>query len=196
MEATIEKLKKEWDAEAAKLMTLRVDLKAVQRKISDITSQVAEQNCKKSKITQAAEALLSGDKEPLNRADLMVSLDSLYERLRLLSEAIRIQDGRVLSAEHNYTKAVGETRRGEYATIIRENVAAVVSLAKAIEKEQTFRDSFKDAGLSFTVALGNPCNFSKVGTLSDENSRATFYIRTVAESGLISEKEIKKLVAV
>jgi hypothetical protein len=190
--------KQKWNESKKKLGDLQNEKDEVQRKIGEIDGKIREVRSTKQSdaVATAAQLLLDGKyTRPEDVNPLFQERDDLAIRRKVLFEAIRLQEEIVNNVRMEYSRLVGQSRKDEYAVIVRQMVKAVIDLSRAIEREIAFRDDFRAQGISFEAGFRQTLMFTRHGVLSDRNSRAQMYLREVITSGKITKEEVERMVA-
>ena len=197
MERNLQNLKIQYEAEQTKWNDLKVERDQIQNDIDAIDNQIRTINSpQKDPMKEAAQLMLNGKySAPADVHPLFTKRDDLATRRRVILTALKMQESIVGVAHFQYSKALGESRRTEYETIVKAQVQAVVILARAVESERAFRESFKDNGLSFGAGLGPSMVFTAIGELRDRTSRVSYYLRQVVNAGWVTEDEIEEMKA-
>jgi hypothetical protein len=103
---------------------------------------------------------------------------------------------KILESELMDNRLVAEAAkdmRPAYRTKVLDIVKCVIALSKAVEREAEFRDDLRKEGIGTGSIFGNGMTFTKIGHLSDRNSRAAYYLRDVIYNGWFTEAEIEDL---
>lgn len=137
---------------------LKAEFTAVDR---DIQGHNMSDVPKVDRLRAQAVALLEGeDPKVVDEEERNRTLGKLYERQRILREALRLQEQKVQTIESAVSKRIAKEVRPEYEAIMRKAVTALLALAEVADEEDAFRDRLREGGVKFAsyiqpVALTN-----------------------------------------
>lgn len=173
--------------EAEKLERLRVELRETERQINEKQNDLLRGPASDAVRERAADLLKDGAAGPADwqRRNLMrAELEDLRDRLRVVREAIRLQEGKLSGLEHRLARQVLPAFQPALRAVQRRELEAAADLARAIELEQVF--------LGSVAALGYPTDFVlsslgafELGRASDYHGRLCGLIRMAVRDGII-----------
>jgi hypothetical protein len=82
------------------------------------------------------------------------------------------------------SREVCDRLRPRHREIVGATAAALRQLSEALKDERDFREALIEADIDFTGVL-RPMPFAAAGTLDDENSHATNWMRDARDAGLL-----------
>lgn len=179
----------EYLAAAAKLASLRSDLRELQNHIEELRLRAA-----KYARTQDQNALLSEATERLMAGETVApladprELEALEVKRLALQRAIELQKSILQSEKSRASRIICEALRPEHREISRDLINAVIALGHSVHREIRFREELARTGAD---AIGLPAMpFDQVGDPVDPGSPIRIFLRSAVELGVITRAEI------
>jgi len=168
----------------ARLQSLRGDYAQCEREINSIEAARARQFRESETLTARAEAMLDGRPEP-EAEPSREQLSEAYDQRVLLREAIRLQELRLQGIRQRVSAEICEELKPRHRQIVQNVAATLQALARALAKEQDFRDALNSADISFAAALRPMPLRPAIGRLADPYSHVSRWLAEAEEYGLL-----------
>lgn len=203
IEKSIEQLRNEKDAAAALYGKIFTDLKSCEARIDEIDGISRARAASKvysDPINDAALAMLNGDNMPEPSADNPMDAErqALSRRVKILREALRMQEQRQRASVLKLSVAMAADRRAEYKALLADNIKSIMALIRTTANHRAFVDAFTDEGLTYSTGLGFMPLAPKsdyFGSLDQPYSRISNYLRELEQSGWFTADELAGLIA-
>jgi hypothetical protein len=166
-------------AALAELQELQNQLGTVSNDIDSKTQKLVSlrQRSQAERLQDEAQAMLSSGF--INESSgLIEELNHLEHRRQVIETAIEMQRQVVDRVKGPYSLSLNETQRARHSEIVSRIAKGVLELAHAFDDEIRLYDDLMQAGAS---PMFRPMRVNAVGSLSNQNSVATVFIRELKE---------------
>jgi hypothetical protein len=179
---------KAYAAAAGKFADLEARSTSLEQRRSELSVGISRGAARRDVLTARAERLLQDDVVPLSSDAEMIAmrrdLGAVEDELAVTRRAVELQRPIVDRERQRVSRAICERLRPRHREIVGAVAAALKDLSAALADERALREELISADVTFVPYL-RPMPLESVGTLDDENSRASVWMKDAREHGLI-----------
>jgi len=175
---------KEWQAAETKLNELKTERDRIERELNELYSRSKPSG--PDRLTAAAEILLSGGQAVAPTGEgYEKRLNDLHGRKRVVLKALEIHERAMKDLRARLSAGICAELKPQYRKIVQRVADSAIALDAALQAEKDFRDQLFQADIAYAGYL-NPVVLRGVGTLDDENSRISQFMREAGQAGYVN----------
>lgn len=167
-----------------RLTELKTERDALDRQRDEAQTGLSKYPSASDLLSREAAELLDGPTEPtIRRGEFLKTLEQTTHRLHVVREAIEIQRRRISDITQEVSKVICLELEPEHRLRVSEVAAAVLELAKAVQREWDLREELNMNGVQYSAVL-RPMTLPGF-LLTDPNGAAARYLIDAAQHNYI-----------
>lgn len=180
----------EWQEAEKRLVEIQRQITATDEEYQEQLNGLIAQRQQRwaERLEAEASAMLDGKEPPPTIEEQQ--LRNVERRLKVLRRAEQLHRERMNALRSELSRNIAQQVRPEYATLVRDLARAAAALAKLVDREQQFREELKQGDISF-VGTFPPCPLRGFGTLRDESSRVSHFLKEAVREKYVNPSEVE-----
>lgn len=163
-------------------------LRALHVEAGKVSAEIESLRANPPRLTTdaAIEALIAGERLEASQSvtEWQSRLEHLHERHRMLTEAARVQRGRVSEARAAAASQIVTQIRPAYAALQARMASAVAAVGKLADEETEWREALTVANIPFSDLKANALSVMRLNTKDNGSAAVEFLRRAEADHGV------------